>query len=49
MSLGEQLTMLLVLMLTSKGVTEGVQKSFFNSNCGVCNVRIPPEGIALIL
>jgi len=49
LSLGEQLTMLLVLMLTSKGIA-GVPRASLvvvTATCAMFN--IPPEGIALIL
>ena len=49
MSLGEQLTMLLVLMLTSKGVA-GVPRASLIVVVATCAMfGIPPEGIALIL
>ncbi|VXB43782.1 Dicarboxylate/amino acid:cation symporter [Flavobacterium sp. 9AF] len=49
MSLGEQFTMLLVLMLTSKGVA-GVPRASLIVIVATCAMfRIPPEGIALIL
>jgi Na+/H+-dicarboxylate symporter len=49
MSLGEQLTMLLVLMLTSKGVA-GVPRASLIVIVATCAMfGIPPEGIALIL
>ena len=49
LTLGEQLTMLLVLMLTSKGIA-GVPRASLvvvTATCAMFN--IPPEGIALIL
>lgn len=49
LDLGTQLTMLLVLMLTSKGIA-GVPRAALvvvTATCGMFN--IPPEGIALIL
>jgi Na+/H+-dicarboxylate symporter len=49
LSLGTQLTMLLVLMLTSKGIA-GVPRASLvvvTATCAMFN--IPPEGIALIL
>ena len=49
MPLGEQLTMLLVLMLTSKGVA-GVPRASLIVVVATCAMfGIPPEGIALIL
>ena len=49
MSVGEQLTMLLVLMLTSKGVA-GVPRASLIVVVATCAMfGIPPEGIALIL
>nr|WP_296144062.1 dicarboxylate/amino acid:cation symporter [uncultured Flavobacterium sp.] len=49
MSIGEQLTMLLVLMLTSKGVA-GVPRASLIVVVATCAMfGIPPEGIALIL
>jgi len=49
MSVGEQLTMLLVLMLTSKGVA-GVPRASLIVIVATCAMfGIPPEGIALIL
>lgn len=49
MSLGEQVTMLLVLMLTSKGVA-GVPRASLIVVVATCAMfGIPPEGIALIL
>lgn len=49
MTLGEQLTMLLVLMLTSKGVA-GVPRASLIVIVATCAMfGIPPEGIALIL
>ena len=49
MSIGEQLTMLLVLMLTSKGVA-GVPRASLIVIVATCAMfGIPPEGIALIL
>lgn len=49
MSLGEQITMLLVLMLTSKGVA-GVPRASLIVVVATCAMfGIPPEGIALIL
>jgi Na+/H+-dicarboxylate symporter len=49
LSLGEQLTMLLVLMLTSKGIA-GVPRASLVVVTATCAMfRIPPEGIALIL
>ena len=49
MTIGQQITMLLVLMLTSKGIA-GVPRAslvIIVATCGMFN--IPPEGIALIL
>jgi Na+/H+-dicarboxylate symporter len=49
LGLGEQMTMLLVLMLTSKGIA-GVPRASLvvvTATCAMFN--IPPEGIALIL
>lgn len=47
--LGTQLTMLLVLMLTSKGVA-GVPRASLIVVLSICSMfQIPPEGIALIL
>ena len=49
MDLGTQLTMLLVLMLTSKGVA-GVPRAALVVVLATCSMfKIPPEGIALIL
>ena len=49
MPLGEQLTMLLVLMLTSKGVA-GVPRASLVVVLATCAMfKIPPEGVALIL
>lgn len=49
LTLGEQLTMLLVLMLTSKGIA-GVPRASLVVVTATCAMfRIPPEGIALIL
>ena len=49
MSVGEQLTMLLVIMLTSKGVA-GVPRASLIVIVATCAMfGIPPEGIALIL
>jgi Na+/H+-dicarboxylate symporter len=49
MSLGTQLTMLLVLMLTSKGIA-GVPRASLVIVTATCAMfKIPPEGIALIL
>lgn len=49
MTLGEQITMLLVLMLTSKGVA-GVPRASLIVIVATCAMfGIPPEGIALIL
>jgi Na+/H+-dicarboxylate symporter len=49
MDLGTQLTMLLVLMLTSKGVA-GVPRASLVVVTATCAMfKIPPEGIALIL
>jgi len=49
MPLGEQLTMLLVLMLTSKGVA-GVPRASLVVVLATCAMfNIPPEGVALIL
>jgi Na+/H+-dicarboxylate symporter len=49
MPIGEQLTMLLVLMLTSKGVA-GVPRASLIVVVATCAMfGIPPEGIALIL
>jgi Na+/H+-dicarboxylate symporter len=49
MTLGEQITMLLVLMLTSKGVA-GVPRASLIVIVATCSMfGIPPEGIALIL
>jgi len=49
LDLGTQLTMLLVLMLTSKGIAGVPRASLIvvTATCGMFN--IPPEGIALIL
>ncbi len=49
MSLGEQFTMLLVLMLTSKGIA-GVPRASLIIVLATCAMfKIPPEGVALIL
>ncbi len=49
MDIGTQLTMLLVLMLTSKGVA-GVPRAALVVILATCSMfKIPPEGIALIL
>ena len=49
MDLGTQLTMLLVLMLTSKGIA-GVPRASLVVVTATCSMfKIPPEGIALIL
>ncbi|RYY87254.1 MAG: dicarboxylate/amino acid:cation symporter [Chitinophagaceae bacterium] len=49
MPMGEQLTMLLVLMLTSKGVA-GVPRASLVVVLATCAMfKIPPEGVALIL
>ncbi|GAB4092514.1 dicarboxylate/amino acid:cation symporter [Flaviaesturariibacter terrae] len=49
MPLGEQLTMLLVLMLTSKGIA-GVPRASLVVVLATCAMfKIPPEGVALIL
>ncbi len=49
MSLGEQIIMLLVLMLTSKGIA-GVPRASLVIIVATCSMfGIPPEGIALIL
>lgn len=49
LDLGTQLTMLLVLMLTSKGVA-GVPRASLIIVLATCAMfRIPPEGVALIL
>ncbi|MDQ2718748.1 MAG: dicarboxylate/amino acid:cation symporter [Bacteroidota bacterium] len=49
MDLGTQLTMLLVLMLTSKGIA-GVPRASLVVVLATCSMfNIPPEGIALIL
>lgn len=49
MDLGTQLTMLLVLMLTSKGVA-GVPRAALVVVLATCSMfKIPPEGVALIL
>ncbi|GAA4325855.1 cation:dicarboxylase symporter family transporter [Flaviaesturariibacter amylovorans] len=49
MPMGEQLTMLLVLMLTSKGVA-GVPRASLVVVLATCAMfNIPPEGVALIL
>ncbi|MCZ2459800.1 MAG: dicarboxylate/amino acid:cation symporter [Chitinophagales bacterium] len=49
MDLGTQLTMLLVLMLTSKGIA-GVPRASLVVILATCSMfNIPPEGIALIL
>lgn len=49
MSLPEQLTMLLVLMLTSKGIA-GVPRASLIIVLATCAMfKIPPEGVALIL
>lgn len=49
MTLGQQLTMLLVLMLTSKGIA-GVPRASLVIVVATCSMfGIPPEGIALIL
>jgi Na+/H+-dicarboxylate symporter len=49
MSIGQQITMLLVLMLTSKGIA-GVPRASLVIIVATCSMfGIPPEGIALIL
>jgi Na+/H+-dicarboxylate symporter len=49
MDLGTQLTMLLVLMLTSKGIA-GVPRAALVVVLATCSMfKIPPEGVALIL
>lgn len=49
MPVGEQLTMLLVLMLTSKGIA-GVPRASLIIVLATCAMfKIPPEGVALIL
>ncbi|WKS94476.1 dicarboxylate/amino acid:cation symporter [Riemerella columbina] len=49
MSVGQQITMLLVLMLTSKGIA-GVPRASLVIIVATCSMfGIPPEGIALIL
>lgn len=49
MTLGQQITMLLVLMLTSKGIA-GVPRASLVIIVATCSMfGIPPEGIALIL
>ena len=49
MDIGTQLTMLLVLMLTSKGIA-GVPRAALVVVLATCSMfKIPPEGIALIL
>lgn len=49
MDIGTQLTMLLVLMLTSKGIA-GVPRASLVVILATCSMfKIPPEGIALIL
>lgn len=49
MDLGTQMTMLLVLMLTSKGIA-GVPRASLVVVLATCSMfKIPPEGIALIL
>lgn len=49
LSLGTQLTMLLVLMLTSKGIA-GVPRASLVVVLATCSMfNIPPEGVALIL
>ncbi|TCJ17673.1 dicarboxylate/amino acid:cation symporter [Flaviaesturariibacter flavus] len=49
MPIGEQLTMLLVLMLTSKGIA-GVPRASLVVVLATCAMfKIPPEGVALIL
>ena len=49
MDIGTQLTMLLVLMLTSKGIA-GVPRAALVVVTATCSMfKIPPEGIALIL
>jgi len=49
MDLGTQITMLLVLMLTSKGIA-GVPRASLAVVLATCSMfNIPPEGIALIL
>jgi Na+/H+-dicarboxylate symporter len=49
MDMGTQLTMLLVLMLTSKGIA-GVPRASLVVVLATCSMfKIPPEGIALIL
>lgn len=49
MSIGEQLTMLLVLMLTSKGIAGVPRASLVVVTAACAMFKIPPEGIALIL
>ncbi len=49
LDLGTQLTMLMVLMLTSKGIA-GVPRASLVVVLAICSMfKIPPEGIALIL
>ena len=49
MPIGQQLTMLLVLMLTSKGIA-GVPRASLIIVLATCAMfKIPPEGVALIL
>jgi Na+/H+-dicarboxylate symporter len=49
MPIGEQITMLLVLMLTSKGIA-GVPRASLIIVLATCAMfKIPPEGVALIL
>lgn len=49
MDLGTQLTMLLVLMLTSKGIAGVPRASLIVVTATCAMFKIPPEGIALIL
>ena len=49
LDLGTQLTMLLVLMLTSKGIAGVPRASLVVVRLHVAMFKIPPEGIALIL
>lgn len=49
MDLGTQLTMLLVLMLTSKGIAGVPRASLVVVTATLAMFKIPPEGIALIL
>ncbi|WP_327984923.1 dicarboxylate/amino acid:cation symporter [Bergeyella porcorum] len=49
MSIGEQIIMLLVLMLTSKGIAGVPRASLVIIGCTCSMFGIPPEGIALIL